>query len=30
VALNGSVNLAQSCPLGAADRTSFEPSEHFR
>jgi hypothetical protein len=27
---SGPANLAQSCPLGAADRTSFEPSEHFR
>jgi hypothetical protein len=30
LALNGPANLAQSCPLGAADRKSFEPSEHFR
>ena len=24
MALNGPANLAQSCPLGAADRTSFD------
>jgi hypothetical protein len=30
VALNGHANLAQTCPLSAADRKSFEPSEHFR
>jgi hypothetical protein len=30
MALNGPAKLARSCPLSAADRTSFEPPEHFR